>query len=136
MPFSGLQKWEISKDEKRAIAQKRAIELKRTIDDYLQHKEHIKTGFDLRDMINANKQKILSTFAASEEHWSDWRWQMAYRINNEQLIGQFLGLDEQQRNNIKKIGMFFRWSISPYYLSLIEPGVDQDPVRLQSVPTI
>ena len=136
MPHTSLQKREMKDIDKRAVALKRAAELKRKIGDYLHQKDQIKTGFDLRGMIAANKQKILNTFSANEINWQDWRWQMANRINNDQLIGELLGLDEQHRAQIRKIGMFFRWSISPYYLSLIEPGVSHDPIKLQSVPMI
>ncbi len=55
MPYTSLQKRDMKDVDKRAVALKRATELKRKIEDYLHQKDQIKTGFDLREMIAANK---------------------------------------------------------------------------------
>ena len=69
------------------------------------------------------------------EQWQDWQWQMNHRINNVTTLAQILSLDIEGFSQIKQVGNRYRWSISPYYASLI---VDQpvDPIYLQSVPSV
>ena len=69
------------------------------------------------------------------EQWQDWQWQMNHRINNVTTLAQILTLDIEGFSQIKQVGNRYRWSISPYYASLI---VDQpvDPIYLQSVPSV
>ena len=121
--------------EKTAISIGRAEELKSRISDYEEKKASIKTGFEMQDVIKANKEKLLALLNASQKDWDNWNWQMANRISDVETLAELLQLDKHQQEQIKKIGARYRWSISPYYASLIEPGVLNDPIMLQSVPS-
>lgn len=125
-----------SGQDKRAVASRRAAELKKQINDYLEKKDTIKTGFDLRETLSLNKKKLLIYFNASGEDWQDWRWQMSHRIDDATPLGRLLCLTAEQCARIRKVGMRYRWSISPYYASLINQNEPGDPVMLQSVPSI
>lgn len=127
---------EFSGEEKRAIALRRAAELKKEINDYLEKKDTIKTGVELRETIELNKQRLLVYFNASEEDWRDWRWQMAHRISDAITLGRLLCLPGERCARIRRVGMRYRWSISPYYASLIKQNEPDDPVMKQSVPSI
>jgi glutamate 2,3-aminomutase len=138
MPMSipVIENYSFSEEEKRAIAIHRAMELKKKISDYLERKDDIKTGFDMRDAIEANKERILFHFKATVKNWNDWRWQMVNRISDVDALRLLYGLDEERLSEIKKVGMRYRWAISPYFASLIEPGKSNDPIMAQCVPSI
>lgn len=129
-------KHEISSEEKRTISLTRAAELRKEIRDYEAVKQNIKTGFDMHDTIEENKKRLLCLLNATEENWKDWRWQMANRINDARLLSKFLSLDEAQCAQIHAVSKHYRWAISPYFASLIDPDAKNDPVMLQSIPSI
>jgi len=72
----------------------------------------------------------------TREQWQDWRWQLAHRINDVITLAKLFDLTVDQCVQIRRVGMRYRWSISPYYASLMEGGEEHDPIRLQSVPSI
>lgn len=125
----------MTRQEKKAISLKRAIELKKVIKDYEQVKDSIKTGFDVQNLTLINKKKLLTYFNAAEKNWHDWRWQLAHRIADTTILAQLFGFTPEECTQIQKVGERYRWSISPYFASLMEPGVVNDPIKLQSVPS-
>lgn len=132
--LSGL--FDLSPEEKRAVALVRAAELKKRINDYTEKKGSIKTGFELHDMILHNREKMLKYYGATEKDWDDWRWQMGHRINDAVTLGALFGFGENECADAGRVGMRYRWSISPYYATLMDPADGMDPVKLQSVPAI
>lgn len=120
----------------REISLQRAAELKSKIQDYLDIKDQIKTGIDEKQKIKERQQKIKEFFKASEEEWNSWHWQIKNRISDTEILKKLISISKEEREAIDKIGDTFRWGISPYYLSLINPelGTD-DPIYLQSIPT-
>lgn len=128
--------WPLSAEDKRRISHSRAHELKNKISEYQLDRDSIKTGFDLQGTIQANKQRLLTLLNATEDDWQDWKWQMANRINDAETLAKFLQLDHKECEEIRKVGIRYRWSISPYFASLMQVGYPEDPVRRQAVPTI
>lgn len=127
---------ELSTEEKRQIALRRAAELKSRIKEYLRAREDIVSGLEIEDELRQRKAKILAVLGGSEQDWDNWKWQMANRINDVQVLAEILELDQETRQNIAEVGSRYRWAISPYYASLIDPGEPLDPVLLQSVPDL
>lgn len=125
-----------SEEERRAIALRRAGELKKRIGKYLDQKDSIKTGFDFEETAVMRREKILSYFNAGESQWQDWTWHMTHRINDAITLAGLLGFDEGRCVQVRRVGMRYRWSISPYYASLMDPADPGDPIVLQSVPSI
>ncbi len=124
---------------KRATALMRALELKEKINDYLEQKDLIKTGFDVQENIGSNKERILKYFHATEKDWQDWHWQMSRRINDVAALEVLFGFDQKKCVQVKTVGMRYRWAISPYYASLMDTitaATVDDPIMLQSVPSI
>ncbi len=122
--------------EKQQISLQRAQELKSKIADYLAVKDSILTGFDLANMISENKAKILDFLQGTEENWRDWKWQMTHRITDIKTLQSIINLSSEEKEIIERIGQKYRWSISPYYASLMNPQNPQDPIRLQAVPYV
>ncbi len=123
-------------EAKRDIALIRAEELKEKIVDYLEQKDLIKTGFDLRETCALNKERILKYFNATEKQWQDWHWQMSHRISDPVVLGRLFDFNDEQCARVEAVGKRYRWSISPYYASLMDLSGADDPIRLQSVPSL
>ena len=127
---------ELTAEEKRAIALKRATELRRQISDYLEARDAIKTGFEMQETVEKNKRRLLTYLNAAERDWNDWRWQLARRISDVELLRTVLGLSEEKCREIKTVAMRYRWAVSPYFLSLVEPNNPDDPVLAEAVPSV
>ena len=122
---------------KRDISNKRASELKSQISDFISSKNSILTG-TCEDSIknnNENKTKILSYFNSTEEDWQNWEWQISHRIKDVDTLTAIVNLHPREIEALIKVGKKYRWSISPYYLSLINND-EFNPVKLQSIPSI
>jgi len=120
-------------EEKRKIALDRAEELRARIRDYMLAKRNIYTGFDLQESIGKVKKRIMDVLGANGEQWKSWKWQMANRINDVDILGKIFDISEKDRKNIERVGKQFRWAISPYYASIMKYD-KKDPIWMQAVP--
>lgn len=127
---------ELSSPNLRYSSLARALELKMKALPYLKCKEHIPTGSTAAEETHANRDLILNHFDATPENWQDWRWQMKHRIKDAETLNQLLPLSPEQLEEIRAVGEVYRWAVSPYYLSLIDKSNPQDPIRMQSLPSI
>ncbi len=114
----------------------RAEVLRGNIADYHEALKTIPTGFGRWPQILENQTKIKNYFKASDEDWENWHWQMKNRITDTAVLKELLPIDESELEEIDKTGSKYRWAVSPYYLSLIDPAVKNDPVKSQCVPSI
>ncbi len=126
----------ITGEDKREIALRRAEELRARISDYLGEKQSIKTGFDFREAALSNRERILKFFDASGDDWRDWHWQISRRIHDADVLAGLFGFSRERCDRIREVGTRYRWSISPYYASLMDPGDENDPIAAQSVPSV
>ncbi len=126
-----------SKQNSRRISLQRADVLKSRIDPYLKARLDIHSGLDQKDEIKARQAKIKKIMGANDAQWDDWNWQIDNRITDSDTLAKFIELTTKQKKDIDAVAAKFRWAISPYFLSLIEPGGNhyEHPIFLQSVPT-
>ena len=110
-------------------------ELRRSIDDYERIKHTIKTGLEDREKISQQKAKIMERLGASEEQWNDYRWQLRNRFTRIEDISDIVGLSEDEIEKIKKVAERYRFGISPYYLSVIDPDDPSCGVKRQAIPS-
>ena len=68
--------------------------------------------------------------------WNDWRWQFRNRISTISQLAKFIPLSTEDQAQLKLVTMRYPLSITPYYLSLINPLDPDDPIRKQAVPSI
>ncbi|MBF7082290.1 glutamate 2,3-aminomutase [Desulfallas sp. Bu1-1] len=122
--------------EKRQLALKRAEELKQRISDYLEKSQTIPTGFKLESEYQQRKRRILEYFGATEKDWLDWHWQMRNRISSVKRLRELIPLTDEEAGQIELVSKKYRWAVSPYYLSLMDPGNPECPVRMQGLPSI
>jgi lysine 2,3-aminomutase len=83
------------------------------------------------------------TFAAGQpwlgvpqEQWDNWQWQMANRLKTHEELTALLGLTPLQSESYRLLIETFQYSITPYYLSLINWQDLKDPIRMQCVPDL
>ncbi len=122
-------------DDMRQAALERAGALKDSIRDYLDIKESLPTGLEMQEILKERKKRILDVLGGSESDWNDYKWQLKNRINDEETLSRILSLTKDEIASIKKINEKFRWAVSPYYLSLIDPKAVFDPIKLMAMPS-
>jgi len=90
--------------------------------------------------LSIQQQNVLNSIEGDscESLWTDWRWHIKNSVRGledfEELVG--VELPEETRDAFRKTVEKFPMSITPYYLSLIDPGdIHDDPVFKQSFPS-
>ncbi len=68
------------------------------------------------------------------EQWTDWRWQMQHRIRTAEALREWFEPTEDELRAIEETRDVFKWAITPYYASLIDPHNPHCPIRRQIVP--
>ncbi len=68
--------------------------------------------------------------------WSDWRSQLRHRITTLDQLREWLNVSEHEEQAIEACTSKYRWSITPYYASLMDKDDDTCPVRQQAVPSL
>lgn len=68
------------------------------------------------------------------ELWNDWNWQVKNRITTVEELKKYVPLTESEEQGVQECLKTLRMSITPYYLSLIDPSNPDDPIRKQSIP--
>lgn len=71
---------------------------------------------------------------ASQAEWDDWRWQMRRRVDTAEALSRYVRLTDGEREAIDRTAGVFRWTITPYYASLMDPVDPACPVRQHVVP--
>ncbi len=104
--------------------------------DYERIKNDIKTGIEDEEKIEFQKSKILKKLSATNEQWSSYRWQLANRFTRAEDIAEILGLSQEETEKIALVGKTYRYAISPYYMSLIDPDDNSCPIRRQAIPSV
>ncbi|MCL6580454.1 MAG: KamA family radical SAM protein [Firmicutes bacterium] len=72
---------------------------------------------------------------ADEHGPGSWRWQLAHRITTTEGLSRYLRLTPAQRAEIEAAGARFRWAVTPYFASLMDPDDPDCPIRRQVVPS-
>lgn len=70
----------------------------------------------------------------SNELWNDWNWQVKNRITTVEELKKYIPLTESEEKGVQECLKTLRMSITPYYLSLIDPSNSDDPIRKQAIP--
>ncbi|MBU2607855.1 MAG: KamA family radical SAM protein [Chloroflexi bacterium] len=68
--------------------------------------------------------------------WKDWKWQFRNRITSINQLDQFIPLSSEEKAQLQLVTRRYPLSVTPYYLSLINPDDPDDPIRKQAVPSV
>lgn len=72
----------------------------------------------------------------NQKQWDDWHWQLSHRITTLSQLSRFLDLTEEEEQALIVSETALPFSVTPYYLSLIDPDDPLDPLRKTVVPSI
>ncbi|MGM0420687.1 MAG: KamA family radical SAM protein [Bacillota bacterium] len=125
----------LTKKDKKEIAQARAEELRKRIETYLEVLPTIEKGRELETQIKERQKLIMNKFKATRREWNNWHWQMKNRISSIKRLKDFIDLSDNEIKEIHRVEKRFRWSISPYFLSLVDPDNKNCPIRKQAIPS-
>jgi lysine 2,3-aminomutase len=70
------------------------------------------------------------------EQWQDWRWQFRHRLRSAVQVCDLAGASLSHRRALQTVTASYPLSITPYYLSLIDPHDLHDPLRRQCFPDL
>jgi len=68
--------------------------------------------------------------------WRSWTWQMRHRVRDEAGLRRFVEPSEDEVRAIEALAERFRFVITPYYASLMDPRDPDCQVRRQVVPRL
>ena len=123
-------------EENREIARKRARQHTTMIADYLEVRDTIRTGFNQWDRIQEQKRHILSILGGTDADWDDYKWHFKNAVKDTAVMKRIIRLSEQEVRDIEKTATQYRWQVSPYYASLMDPEDRHCPIFMQSVPIV
>lgn len=82
------------------------------------------------------KQKILDYYKASEEDWGDWKWQIAHQVRDCDLLRILFHTDSDFISSTRLVGEKYPFAIAPYYISLLQEPLSEDPLARMCLPNI
>ncbi|HEY8499268.1 MAG TPA: KamA family radical SAM protein [Clostridia bacterium] len=109
--------------------------LKNEISDYETVKTSILTGIEDYEKIKYRKKKILEYLNAAEKDYEDYTWQMKNRFTGAKGLDELIRLSDEEMRHISEVAEKYRFAVSPYYLSLIDPENPGCPIKKQSIPS-
>lgn len=68
---------------------------------------------------------------AAQTDWRNWRWQFANRVRTIGGLSAILGLKDKDIPFYQGLISTYRYAVTPYYLSLIDPSNPADPIKRQ-----
>ncbi|NDJ35714.1 MAG: lysine 2,3-aminomutase [Chloroflexi bacterium] len=68
-----------------------------------------------------------------DDHWNNWRWQLANRLNTADEFARFINLTDEEIEGLTADDKF-RVDVTPYFASLIDPDDPTCPIRRQVLP--
>ncbi len=104
--------------------------------DYLQAaRQEAPSGLELWDRIRENISRIKAELGMSDDEWDSYSGQLRHCIASADTLSRVISLPTAVIEEVTRVTRRYRMRLTPYYASLIQPGVANDPVLLQSVPT-
>jgi lysine 2,3-aminomutase len=65
-----------------------------------------------------------------------WQDELARSFSTEKALGGLLDLGAREIEGIRGAGSVYRWRVTPYYASLMDPADPDCPIRRQAIPSI
>jgi len=72
----------------------------------------------------------------ADADWRDWGWQMRHRVRGGEALARYIAPSEDEIAAIEALAERFRFVITPYYASLMDPADPACPIRRQVVPRL
>jgi len=120
-----------SKETNEEISLARASQLKSYMAEYLKNKQNISHGMNAwnKSLIDKSRDSIMNHLGVQASDFGDWKWQFENRFSSIEDLSFYFNFDENDKASLLKASKQYRFSTTPYYLSLINPNDPNDPVR-------
>ena len=106
------------------------------VEEYLAEKDELApSGIEKWEQIQENISRIKKELKMSDDDWNSFQGQIRHAIDSVSTLSKLIDLPEDVLESIARVTESYRMRLTPYYTSLIMPGVINDPIMLQSVPT-
>jgi len=80
-------------------------------------------------------QKFKRWEQVTADQWNDWRWQYQNLVSTpEEVVDLFPSLSGEVAKIRSTMGKY-KFECTPYYMSLINPDDELDPIKLQAIPS-
>jgi lysine 2,3-aminomutase len=91
---------------------------------------------DVIDRRKKQRNKILSQLGGTESDWYDWKWQLRHVTKKPTQLQELISLSPTEKRALKLVEESnLPFGITPYYLSLMDEGGEDDrAVRAQVIP--
>jgi lysine 2,3-aminomutase len=123
-------------EEDRSIALGRSAEVRSLDEEYFLRKDRIPTGLKMGDQFRKNRKRILKVLGGTEKDWKDYKWHLRNRIGKVDVLSRIINLSDEEQSQIQRAGEIYRWTVSPFYASLMDPEDRHCPIRAQAVPSV
>lgn len=80
-------------------------------------------------------QLVSRNYAEIYPRWNDWHWQMANRISTAEALGEWISVTAKEKAAIAACAVRFKFEVTPYYASLMDPNDSACPIRRQAIPS-
>lgn len=106
------------------------------VEEYLALKDvEAPSGIELWDQILENQARIKKVLKLDDATWNSFSGQLGNAINDVETLAKCIDLPADAIRDVTRVTAKYRMRLTPYYASLIQRGVANDPVLLQAVPT-
>jgi len=106
------------------------------VDEYLRAREtEAPSGVEIWEVIKRNQKRIQAQLNIDDLDWSSYSGQLRNCIDSVAALAKIIDLTPEAIADVTRVTNRYRMRMTPYYASLIRPGIVNDPVLLQSVPT-
>lgn len=80
-------------------------------------------------------QLVSRNYAEIYPRWNDWHWQMANRISTAEGLSEWINVTAEETAAIAACASRFKFEVTPYYASLMDPSDSACPIRRQAIPS-
>ena len=73
---------------------------------------------------------------ATDQEWSDWKWQLRNRIQTLDLLRQMVSLSIDEEKALELGGGLLPFAVTPHYMGLVDPLNPEQAIRRAMIPTV
>lgn len=123
-------------DDQRQAALERCESYTAAIADYLDARARIPSGLNLGEQYALARRRVLDVLGGTEDDWQQWQWHVRHTITDVDTLAEIIELSDVERGQVRAVEQRFRWGVSPYFASLMDPTDRACPIRRQAIPSI
>ena len=74
--------------------------------------------------------------AATDQQWSDWRWQIQHRIRDLATVRRMIRLTTEEEKALELAGKMLPMAVTPHYMGLVSATDPDQAIRRSMIPTV